>query len=179
MNKQIWTLKKKICYFLYCSFAKHLPDGLGPIGKSARCLRKALVRPLLKRSSKVFSVDAGADFGNGSCLELSEHTNIGPYFSLTGSGTVSFGEHIAMGRECMFITQNHKYLEEGYDGFEVKDITVGNHVWFGHRVIVLPGVTIGDHAIVGAGSVVTKDVPNYAIVAGNPAKVIKYRTQIK
>jgi virginiamycin A acetyltransferase len=55
------------------------------------------------------------------------------------------------------------------------EILIGNDVWIGNGVIILPGVKIGDGAVVGAGSVVTKDVPSYAIVGGNPAKVIKYR----
>ena len=175
MNKQTWTVKKVFCYLIYICLAKHLPDGLGPIGRVANMLRRTVTRPLLKRPAKTFSIDAGSDYGNGCCLEISEHTNIGPNFSLTGSGTVTFGEHVAMGKECMFITQNHRYLEEGYDGFEIRDIVVGNNVWFGHRVIVLPGIRIGDHTIIGAGAVVTKDVPEYAIVAGNPARVIKFR----
>lgn len=154
-----------------------MPDGLGPIGGVSRRLRRILIRPLLKRPARKFNFDAGADFGNGCCLELSEHTNIGARFSLSGAGTITFGEHVAMGQECMFITQNHKYLREGYDGFDVKDIVIGSNVWFGHRVIVLPGVIIGNHTIIGAGAVVTKNVPDYAIVAGNPAKVIKMRTR--
>jgi acetyltransferase-like isoleucine patch superfamily enzyme len=55
------------------------------------------------------------------------------------------------------------------------DIIIGNDVWIANNVIILSGVTIGDGAVVGAGSVVTKDIPPYAIAAGNPAKVIKYR----
>ncbi len=54
-------------------------------------------------------------------------------------------------------------------------IRIGNDVWIGTDVIILPGVTIGDGAVIGAGSIVTKDVPDYAVVGGNPAKVIKYR----
>jgi acetyltransferase-like isoleucine patch superfamily enzyme len=54
-------------------------------------------------------------------------------------------------------------------------INVGNDVWIGPRAIILPAVTIGDGAVVGAGAVVTKDVPAYAVVAGNPAKIIHYR----
>lgn len=52
-------------------------------------------------------------------------------------------------------------------------ITIGNHVWIGMRAIILNGVTIGDGAIVGAGSIVTKDVPRNSVVAGNPARVVK------
>lgn len=54
------------------------------------------------------------------------------------------------------------------------NITVGENVWIGSSVNILPGVTIGDGAIIGMGSTVTKDVPQNAIVAGNPAKVVKY-----
>lgn len=56
-----------------------------------------------------------------------------------------------------------------------KRVTIGNDVWIGHSAIVLPGVQVGDGAVVGAGAVVTKSVPPYAIVAGNPAHVIRYR----
>jgi len=57
------------------------------------------------------------------------------------------------------------------------DVVIGNNVWMGGRVTILKGVAIGDNALIGAGSVVTKDVPRNAIVAGNPARVIKMRTQ--
>ena len=116
------------------------------------------------------------DLDNGSCLAISEHTNISAEFLFIGSGSVFLGEHIVMGKECIFITPNHKYVENSYDAFEIKDIIVGNNVWFGHRVIVLPGVHICKHAILGADAVVAKDVPAKAIVAGNP-KVIKSRGQ--
>ena len=57
-----------------------------------------------------------------------------------------------------------------------RPVHVGKHVWIGMNATIMKGVTIGDYAIVGAGAVVTKDVPAYAIVAGVPAKIIKYRT---
>ena len=55
------------------------------------------------------------------------------------------------------------------------DVVIGNDVWIGYGVIILSGVNIGDGAVIGAGSVVTKDIPSYAIAAGNPCHVIKYR----
>lgn len=56
-----------------------------------------------------------------------------------------------------------------------RKVTICDDVWIGARVIILPGVTIGTGSIIGAGAIVTKDVPEYAVVAGTPAKVIKYR----
>lgn len=58
---------------------------------------------------------------------------------------------------------------------EKKEVVIGDDVWIGRRVIILPGIKIGNGVIIGAGAVVTKDVPDYAVVAGVPAKVIKYR----
>lgn len=97
---------------------------------------------------------------------------------IIGCGKVVIGDYFHSGTECMIITQNHNY--EGrkipYDTtFIYKTVKIGNCVWFGNRVIVTGNVTIGDGAIIAAGSVVCKDVPPMAIVGGNPAKIIKYR----
>ena len=79
----------------------------------------------------------------------------------------------------MIITQNHNY-DQGdaipYDTtYLYKTVVIGDNVWFGNRVIVVGNVTIGEGSIIAAGSVISKDVPKYAIMAGNPAKVVKYR----
>ena len=79
----------------------------------------------------------------------------------------------------MIITQNHDYdtgnaIPYG-DGYIYKTVTIEDNVWFGNRVIITGDITIGEGAIIAAGAVVCKDVPPYAIVGGNPAKVIKYR----
>lgn len=86
-----------------------------------------------------------------------------------------------MGQDCIILTQNHNWenlnipiMEQGYE--ERKNVYIEDDVWIGARVTILPGVTVGAHSIIGAGAVVTKDVPEYVIVAGVPAKVIKMRT---
>lgn len=98
--------------------------------------------------------------------------------SILGGGKVVIGNYFHSGIECMMITHNHNY--EGslipYDrSFIFKEITIGDFVWLGNRVTIVGNVTIGEGAIVAAGSLVCKDVPPCAIVGGNPAKIIKYR----
>jgi acetyltransferase-like isoleucine patch superfamily enzyme len=66
-------------------------------------------------------------------------------------------------------------IRNGAEAFSKGPITVGHDVWFGARCIVLSGVTIGNGAVIGAGSIVTRDIPPYAIAVGNPARVIRYR----
>ncbi len=80
-----------------------------------------------------------------------------------------------MGPDVIIETQNHRYTRETFEGMVSKPVAIGDNVWIGYRVIILPGVTVGRNAIIGAGAVCTKDVPPYAIVGGVPARVLKYR----
>lgn len=85
---------------------------------------------------------------------------------------IEIGENVAISHDVTIMDSDaHEGLWEGYE--KTKPIKIGNHVWIGTRVTILKGVTIGDNAIIAAGSVVTKNVPNNTIVAGVPAKVIK------
>lgn len=172
-----WTLTRGACYLFYILVAKHLPDDLGPIGRLSFKIRRAVCRPLLKSAEGTFGIDQDVDFGDGRFLVMRDHANIGKGTRIAGEGTVTVGRHVMMGFECMIITETPNYLGEGSDGNIIKDVLIDDHVWLGHRVIILPGVRIGKHAIIGAGSIVTKDVPDYAIAAGVPARVIKYRKE--
>lgn len=100
---------------------------------------------------------------------------------IVGGGRVEIGDNFHSGIECMIITSIHNY-DYGecipYDTTNInKDICIKNNVWFGNRVLVTGNITIGEGAILAAGSVVTKDVPDMAIVGGNPAKILKYRNK--
>lgn len=96
-------------------------------------------------------------------------------------GGIEIGEGTILAHEVQILARNHcydapdlKYVP--YDErFDEKPVKIGRYVWIGARVIILPGVTVGDGAVIAAGSVVTKDVPECAVVGGNPAKIIKYR----
>lgn len=85
-----------------------------------------------------------------------------------------------MGPDVRIITINHKTERtdipmKGQGVLSPQKVTICDDVWIGARVIILPGVTIGKGSIIGAGAVVTKDVPEYAVMGGVPARVIKFR----
>ena len=86
-----------------------------------------------------------------------------------------FADNVFIGPNCGFYTSGHPLdYQTRNKGLEyAKPIKVGNNVWIGGNVIVLPGVTIGDNVVIGAGSVVTKDIPANVVAVGNPCKIIK------
>ena len=98
---------------------------------------------------------------------------------ILGTAEIVFGSYFHSGQNITIITDNHNYdsdISIPYDKVRIrKPVIIKDFVWLGHGVIIMGGVTIGEGVIVAAGSVVTKSIPDYAIVGGNPAKVIKYR----
>ena len=98
---------------------------------------------------------------------------------ILGTGRVTFGDNFHSGYGCEIITSNHNFDNGNkipYDEtFITKDVVIGDNVWFGNHVTVLGGVSIGEGAIIQAKALVHKDVPDYAIVGGNPCDIIKFR----
>lgn len=110
-----------------------------------------------------FNISLGRDFyANHNCVILD-------------GAKVTFGDSVFIAPNCVFSTAGHAIDPDlRAKGFEISQpITVGDRVWFGASVTVLPGVTIGDDSIIGAGSVVNRDIPSGVIAAGNPARVIR------
>jgi len=94
-------------------------------------------------------------------------------------GKVSLGDHVMIAPNVMIAGGNHGVEKNGtpmlYQVCSVVGVHVHDDVWVGANAVILDGVTIGKGAVLGAASVVTKDVPEYAVVVGNPAKIVKYR----
>ncbi len=105
------------------------------------------------------------------------HLKSGTYIECTGGVTI--GKYFHCGRGLTIFSTNHNYDNANSIPYDekivIKPVVVGDFVWCGANVTIVPGVTVGDGAILGAGSVITKNVPAMAIVGGNPAKVLKYR----
>lgn len=118
--------------------------------------------------------------GNGKfSLGKGSHLKSDSYIEYMGGVTI--GDYFHTGRGLTIFSSNHNYEYEGsipYGGDDIqKEVVIGNWVWCGANVTIVPGVHIGDGAVIGSGAVVTKDVPECAVVGGNPAKIIKYRNR--
>jgi maltose O-acetyltransferase len=113
------------------------------------------------------------DYGIG--LTIGEGTFLNCGFLITGGGRVTIGEHCLIGSRCSIYTPNHA-LAAGLrlQAWErTSAVTIGDDVWLGGSVTICPGVHIGDNSVIGAGSVVTKDIPGNVVAVGNPCHVIK------
>ena len=161
---------------LYNLVAKHLPTSFSNIKLGQKSLRALCGKLILEKCGKKVNIERGAVFSNK--VILGDRSGIGINAFIGGKCII--GNDVLMGPECLIYTQNHKFddttITIKMQGAQVeKPVLIGNDVWIGARVIILPGVTIGNHAIIGAGAVVTKNIPEWAIAAGNPAVVLKYR----
>jgi acetyltransferase-like isoleucine patch superfamily enzyme len=140
-----------------------------------RALYTGIVKRMVGKHDEVLFVNAFSCVTKKTTLGKNVNFN---GMSIQGGGAVVIGDNFHSGQSCMILTQNHNYEGEKipYDNTYIcKKTIIGNNVWLGHRVIILPGVCIGEGAIIQAGAVVTKDVPMCAKVGGNPAQVFKYR----
>ena len=111
----------------------------------------------------------------GKFIEIGERTFVNYDCIILDACKVKIGHHVMIGpRTCIYSASHPIYAPIRAEGYDVsKPVAIGNYVWLGGNVVVNPGVTIGDNSIIGAGSVVTKDIPANVIAAGNPCKVIR------
>jgi len=169
-------IKRRIGALIYYTLAQHLPRSYSKIKIGQTTLRRVCGKLMLAKCGKQVNIEKKAYFSNK--VSLGDYSGIGVNAKIYG--TCIIGHHVMMGEDCTIITRNHSYertdvpmMEQGFE--EERPVYIGNDVWLGDRVIVLPGVNIGDGCIIGAGSVVTKNVPPYTVAAGVPAREIKSR----
>lgn len=136
----------------------------------SKLIRKS-VNHILLYEYKIFTDDAR--------LHISKSSNVSNAIFNTNSGKITIGENSFCGQNVMFVTGSHDYRLKGEDRkSSIKpadnDIMVGCGVWIGSGSIIIGPCSIGDNAVIGAGSVVTSNIDANSIFAGNPAKLIKH-----
>ena len=170
----------------------YLPMGEEIMGEQLNCLEKLYdfnqTRPLEQEKRAKLLKEMFAEVGEGCYIEPPLHSNWGgknvhfgknvyANFNLTlvDDTHIYVGDYTMFGPNVILATAGHPILptlrEKGYQyNFPVK---IGKNCWLGAGVIVLPGVTIGDNTVIGAGSVVTKDIPSNVVAVGNPCRVLR------
>ena len=173
-------MKRKLLILLYYGFARYLPYQPLPGYKFGNKLRSSIGKKIFKYTGEHITIKHGAYFGNGKNIVMGNYSQLG--INCKVENDLVMGDYVLMGPEVVIYSSSHEYKDlytpimlQGSK--EIKPVVIGNDVWIGLRSVIMPGVKIGNHVIVGAGSVVTKDIPDYAVVGGAPAKIIRYRNQ--
>lgn len=137
--------------------------------------RKNIIKQILGKTKENFLIEQPFICDYGYNIEIGDNFYANHNLIILDPAKVTFGDNVFIGPNCAFYTPLHPLdAETRNKGLETaKPIKVGNNVWFGGNVVVLPGVTIGDNAVIGAGSVVIKDIPANVLAVGNPCKPVK------
>ena len=137
--------------------------------------RESLLRGLLGQTGERFVIEQPFWCDYGIRIRLGEDFYSNHHLVILDAAPVTIGDHVFIGPNCGIYTAGHPlnpYLRA--QGLEyAKPVTLGSYVWLGAHVVVLPGVTIGAHTVVGAGSVVTRDLPAGVLAVGNPCRVLR------
>lgn len=132
-----------------------------------------------KKCGKNFLCCSGVKIHGAKRISVGNNVRIGEKSYINGNGGISIGDNVKFGPQVFIWTCNHNYYAPKRLPFDdlnfEKPVTIGDNVWIGAKASIIPGVTVGDGAVIAMCAVVTKDVPSCAVVGGNPAKILKYR----
>lgn len=170
--RKIKLLLGRVLYLV----ASHLPESFFWINIGQKRIRAFCGKLILSKCGKGVNIEKGATFP--SSAELGDNSGIGIRAQINGKTII--GKNVMMGPDVCIYARNHAFdrvdIPMSLQGFAPeKPVVIEDDVWIGGRVIILPGVRIGTGAVIGAGAVVTKNVPDYAVVGGNPARILKMR----
>jgi acetyltransferase-like isoleucine patch superfamily enzyme len=137
--------------------------------------KNELIRKLFGKTGSKFYIEPylWCDFGYN--IEIGENFYSNHNLVILDHEKIVFGNNVLIGPNCGFYAADHS-INTNRDGLRwicSKSIAIGNSVWICGNVVVLPGVRIGDNSVIGAGSVVARDIPANAVAAGNPCKVLR------
>ena len=141
--------------------------------------QKRILKQLLGKTDGEFCIVAPFWCDYGYNIEIGKGFFANHNLVILDGGKVTFGDHVFIAPNCGFHTAGHPIdAERRNQGLEYAyPITVGDNVWIGAGVQVMPGVTIGSDVVIGGGSVVVKDIPEHSVAVGNPCRVIRAITE--
>lgn len=159
--------------------AKDLCHQYNQLRPSDRASQQEVLKKLLGKTGENFIITAPFWCDYGYNIELGENFYANHNLVILDGAKVIFGDNVFIGPDCGFHTAGHPIdFERRNRGLEYAySITVGDNVWIGAGVQVMPGVTIGSNVVIGGGSVVVKDIPSNCVAVGNPCKVIRAITE--
>lgn len=172
VHSKVYLLKSALYFMLY-GLVKYIPSPVGDF------IRWIVLKCFIKKLQTMWIKD-GATFWFPDRISIGKNTSVNEFVFINGYGGVSIGQDVLIGHRTSIVADSHGFENPNIEIYKqpksAKPINIGDDVFFGCNVTVLPGVNIGSGAVIGAGSVVTSNVPSMAIVAGNPARVIRMRT---
>ena len=179
------TIKKGLKYLsliFYYAVARHLPDSyhLQPLGSFSKHMRRISCKNIFKSMGANINIDRGVTFGSGSKIVLKDNAKVGINCQMPDN--IRVGCDVMIGPDVLILGHNHEFSNcetpmrlQGIK--KAQPVSIEDDVWIGARVIILPGVRIGQGSIIGAGAVVAKNIPSYSICVGNPARIIRSRKE--
>lgn len=170
---------KTVGLILYYGFLRYLPSPTLPfLGPFFEWLRYTNCKFIFKHIGKKVNVARGASFGNGENIEIGDFSGIGMYCKVPND--IKIGNYVMMGPNVTIYGSKHNFdrtdkpmIEQGMT--KLSTPVIEDDVWIGSHVIILPGVVIQKGSIIAAGAVVSKTFPEYSVIGGNPAKLIRLR----
>lgn len=167
------------CYFLYIAFFRFTPEDYRPYSLGFPLLRRFLVSQFAEHCGKHVRVKHNADVSPG--IRIGNYSELGTHCLIHAN--VSIGDYVIMGPNVKIYSRNH-VIEDldtpiALQGKVTRETSIGDDVWIGANVVILAGVNVGSHSVIGAGAVVTRDVPAYSVVGGNPCRVIRDRRGVR
>ena len=167
-------IKTKVKNLLWLGINKTIFRLTPSKGKLFRLFRVSLCRLFGADISYNASIHPSAILEYPWNIQIADFSSIGEKAWIYAIETISIGKYTNIGKDVYLITGTHDISSNTFS-LITKSISIGNGCWVATRAMVLPGVSVGDFSVVGAGSVVTKSVPSHMVVGGNPAITIKRR----
>jgi len=167
---------KKVFLILYFVIGKHLPSNYYPLGNFFNRARIFFLKPLITIGEKTV-IQSGFRFSPKNKVIIGKECQINENVYIQSA---TIGNYVLIAPNVAILASSHIFADKTipivHQGeISINPVFIGNDVWIGRNAIILPGIQIGKGAIIGAGAVITKNIPENAIVGGVPARVIKFR----